>query len=321
MPLTVRDPAFFFAILSSQMLKDPSPAYVFDQFVDREIDFTKTEGDTIVLNRYPNFGEAGLTQVARQLSETTPIGIADPVGITAQAVTIILQEYGGPYNTAVNRVVPLGITEKVARRAQQKLIDWKNPTDFFNSIGGQLLKDDQLRWHDRVLCRLFLTSPNTTNPGSKADGATLVTDKISTDDLIRIKEKLFTRNVPTFSDGLYAAIISPRMESHLKQDDKFLRAMQFGSPQRLYKGELGIYEGFRFICSNNVPTETVNSLTGYLGIFCGPHAVGYGVGLPPEVRRNKNDDFERFLYLIWLTYSGYAALDTRFVEIGRTFSS
>jgi hypothetical protein len=320
MPLTVRDPAFFFALLSAQMLQDPTSAYVFDQFADKEIEFNKTEGDTIVLNRYPHFGEAGLTQIARQLNETTPIGIADPVGITAQAVTIILQEYGGPYNTAVNRVVPLGITEKVARRAQQKLIDWKNPLDFFNSIGGQLLKDDQMRWHDRVLCRLYLTSPNTTNPGSKADNATLATDKISTDDLIKIKEKLMTRNVPTFSDGLYAAAICPRMEAHLKQDDKFLRAMQFGSPQRLYRGELGIYEGFRFITSNNIPTEIVNALTGHLGIFFGPHAVGYGVGMAPQIRKNKNDDYERFLYLIWLAYMGYAALDTRFIEVARTFA-
>lgn len=322
MTLTIRDPALFFSTLSANLLRSPAPAYVFDQFVSKEIDFTRTEGDTISLNRYPKLGDQGLEQINRELNEQQTVGTADPVNITAESITVMLKEYAGPYSTPAQKVSPLGITEKTARRAQAKLIDTNDPESFFNSIGGMLLKDDLDRWHDRVLCRLFLTSPNSTNPANKANGSTLITDQISTFDLGTIKEKLqgSPRFTPTFNDGLYHAIVSPRMEKHLRMDDKFRAACQFGAYERLYRGELGVYEGFRFFSSNNIPTETVNSLTGHLGIFFGPDAVGYGEGLPPEVRKNKNDDYERFMYLIWLTYRGYAALDTRFIEVCRTFA-
>ena len=317
MPLTLRDEAYFKTILSANMLMEPKPAYVFDQFASKEIDFARTKGDTIDINRYPYFGEVGMTQVARQLSEQNTIGIEDPVAITAETVTVILQEYSGPYNATAGHVAPLGITEKVARRAQQKLIDTSDPTSFVNSIGGQLLKDDHDRWHDRVLCQLYLTSPNSTNPGNKADGTVAADDQIGTADLGTIKEKLLQRNIPTFSDGLYVAVISPRMEKHLKVDPDWRSA---APEESLYRGEIGVYEGFRFIRSTNIPTEQVNGLTANLGIFMGPDAVGYGEAMPPEIRLNKNDDYSRFMYLIWLAYKGYVALDTRFIEIGRTMA-
>lgn len=320
MTLTLRDEAYFKTLLSTSLLMEPKPTYVFDQFVSKDIDFSKTKGDTIDINRYPYFGDVGMTQIQRQLSEQNTIGILDPVNITTQKVTVTLQEYSGPYNPNANRIAPLGVTEKVARRAQQKLIDSGDPTSFINSIGGNLLKDDLDRWHDRVLCQLYLTSPNSTNPSSKANNTVTATDKFGTDDLLTIREKLMTRNAPTWGDGTYLAIISPRMEKHLMQDSAYREAVRYGAYERLYRGELGNYEGFKFITTTNLPTETVNGLTGHLGIFTGPEAVGYGEGMAPEVRRNKNDDYERFIYLIWLMYRAYTALDTRFVEVGRTYA-
>lgn len=320
MPLTVRDPAYFFPVLSATLLKPPSSAYVFDQFVSKEFDFSKTEGDTIQLDRYGLGLSGGYTLIARQLSEVQTIGINDPVNITAESITVMLQEYAGPYNSAANHIAPLGVTEKVALRAQRKLIDDNNPESFTNSIGAQLLKGDLDKWHDKALLSLYLTSPNTTNPGGKTDTGVMASDKISTADLATIKEKMQVRGTPTFNDGLHVAVVSPRMEKHLKLDPDFRAACQFGAPGRLYRGELGTYEGFRFISSTIFPTETINGLTGHLGVFMGPNAVGYGEGLPPEVRRNKNDDYERFLYLIWLTYRGYAVLNTNHTEVARTFA-
>ncbi|MGL4620873.1 MAG: N4-gp56 family major capsid protein [Chroococcidiopsis sp.] len=321
MALTVRDPKYFFAVLSSMLLLAPKPMYVFDQFAEKEFDFAKTLGDTMVLNRYPYLGEAGLSQIARQLSETVVIGTADPVSITAEAVTLILQEFGGPYSIAGAKVSPLGITEKVARFAQNKLVDMMDVTGWFKSIAGALLKDDHDRLHDRILFQLCMTSPNTTNPGSKADGATLVTDKFGVDDLLTIKEKLDTRNAPEFDDGLYVAVLSPRMEKHLKSDVKFRDAVRYGSPERLYRGEIGTFEGFRCITSKNMVTETVNALTAHDGIFMGQQAYGYVEAMAAEIRKNKNDDYERFLYLVWLAYRAYSALNTSFIEIGRTFAA
>ena len=325
MALTVRDPAFFFDTLSAMMLTEPSPEYVFDQFATIDVDFSAGNGDTVYLNRYPYFGDVGLTLANRILAETDSIGISDPVNQNVNQVSVELLELAGPYSSVKRGVAPLGVTEKVARQAEQKLIDSGNPESFFNSIGARSLKDDHDRFHDRALCNLFLATTNKYNPDGVVDGSTAVTGAGSTlsgDDLMAIKEVLQNNNAPTFSDGLYRAVISPRMEKHLRQDPDFKESMRYYNPTQLMRGEIGIFEGFRFFTSTNIPTATVNALTASQGVFFGMDAVGYGEGgLPLQVRSNKNDDYERFMYLIWLVYRGYSAMDYRFVVNARTFAS
>jgi len=325
MSLTLRDPNLFFTTLGSMILFDPKPNYVFDQIAEKEIRFGAGNGDTVQLNRYPAFGDAGLTRAARKLDETNTVGTADPVQQDTESVTVILEEYSGPYNSSTSAIAPLGITEKMARQAEAKLIDTNNPTDFFNSIGGMSLKDDHDRWHDRVIQNLLDETTYEWNPDDVADGSTATTDtgsKIDSEDLQGIKEILQGNNAQTDSEGLYWAIISPRMEKHLRSDSDFKEAMHYANPQMIVRGQIGVYEGFRFITSTNMKTETINSITAHKGFFLGPGAVGYGEGdIPVEVRPNKNDDYERFMYLIWLVFRGYALLDDRFVVEARTYAA
>lgn len=325
MALTLRDPNLFFSALQSMMLTEPIPNYVFDQVAEKEIRFGAGEGDTVQLNRYPVFGDVGLSRTARKLTEQQTIGTANPIKQDTESVTIVLEEYSGPYNDSESQVAPLGLTEKVARQAEAKLIDTGDPTSFFNSIGGRSLKDDHDRWHDRVLQNLLDETTNEWNPDAVSDGSVETTgtgSKIDSEDLQGIKETLELNNSPTDSDGLYWAFVSPRMDKHLRQDADFKEAMHYADPQKLVRGEMGVYEGFRFIKSTNMTTETINSETAYKGYFLGLGAIGYGEGdLPLEIRMNKNDDYERFMYLVWLVFRGYALLDDRFVVEGRTYAS
>lgn len=320
MPLTITDPAFFYATISQILMYASQPMYIFDQFVEKELDLRKGQGDTVDLKRYPYIGEAGLTEALRKANESNTIGIGNPVNITAQSVSMVLGEFIGPYSTAGSALAPLGVTEKVAKYASQKLLDYENPTEFMNSIGANLLKDDHDRAHDRFLANRFLASTNFTNPASKADAATVVTDKWTSADTLTVKEKLQSRFAQPFDDGYYRAIVNSRGEKHLMQDADFKAAVQFGDPERLYRGEIGNYLGFKWLRSENMPTRTVNALTAQQLIFCGKGSVGYAEGEKPEIRLNKNDDYGRFLYLIWRAVRAYATLNTDFIELGRTFA-
>ncbi len=324
MAITLRDEKLFLDALSTMTLLEPKPKYIFDQFAYKEIEFGKGKGDTIKINRYPYFGESGLTEYERKLDEQQTIGTSDPVNQETQQISVMLEEYSGPYNSTASKLAPLGITEKVIRQAQAKLIDSDDPLNFFNSIGGMNLKDDHDRWHDRVLCNLMLSTSNKWNPDGVTDGNTATTStgsKIDHEDLMGIREQLASADVPTMSDGNYCAVIPPRMEKHLMQDTDFREAMNYYNPEQKMRGELTIYEGFRFFRSTNIPTATVNSLTAHQGIFFGEQAIGYGEGsIPLAIRKNKNDDYERFLYLIWLVFRGYSLLDERFIIKARTFA-
>ena len=91
-----------------------------------------------------------------------------------------------------------------------------------------------------------------------------------------------------------------------------------------------VFEGVRFFETTNMPskTATVNygdgagAVTGRStppGLFFGPQAVGVGIGGPnAQVLINNNDDFSRFIILIWQLYAGFANLNKDFVTTAFT---
>ena len=105
-----------------------------------------------------------------------------------------------------------------------------------------------------------------------------------------------------------------------------------------------IFGGFRIFTTNNAFTsrvsltytavpqqQQINHPTGsalrtaYMGWFFGSNAVGevFGGapedGIPVRVRKNLNDDYQRFLILIWQAFLGLGLLNPDFVIAARTY--
>jgi N4-gp56 family major capsid protein len=324
MPITVTDPGFFFPVLSAKLLYAPRPDYIMDQFAMKEINIRFQQGDTVTLNRYPYLGDVGLTEALRTPSESANIGIANPINLTYNAVPLTLTEFFGPYSAGSSSIQPLGISEKVAKYASQKLADYGDPTSFVNdAVSGDYLSDDHARFHDRALINRALATSNFQNPAGKADGSTLITDKFTVADLGAIRETLQVNLAPKFMGKYYIAVIGSRTEKHLRQDTDFKNAMNYNQlvQERALDGSIGAFEGFLFYRSENIPTATVNALTARQSLFFGMGAFGYAEGEKREIRINKNDDFGRFLYLIWRAVRAYATINTAFIVKGRTFAT
>jgi len=90
------------------------------------------------------------------------------------------------------------------------------------------------------------------------------------------------------------------------------------------------FEGVKFFESTNFPTKTVQArfdVSGSFaaeevaqGFFFGPQAVGVGIGGPnAQVLINNNDDFSRFIILIWQLYAGFEILNKDFVTNAYSF--
>jgi hypothetical protein len=90
------------------------------------------------------------------------------------------------------------------------------------------------------------------------------------------------------------------------------------------------FEGVKFFESTNFPTKTVSaSFTDTpsfsnqevaQGYFFGPQAIGVGIGGPnAQVLINNNDDFSRFIILIWQLYAGFEILNKDFVTTAFSF--
>ena len=92
------------------------------------------------------------------------------------------------------------------------------------------------------------------------------------------------------------------------------------------------FEGVKFFESTNFPTKSVQaSFTDSpsysaqevaQGYFFGPQAIGVGIGGPnAQVLINNNDDFSRFIILIWQLYAGFEILNKDFVTTAFSFVS
>jgi len=92
------------------------------------------------------------------------------------------------------------------------------------------------------------------------------------------------------------------------------------------------FEGVKFFESTNFPTKTVQaSFTDSpsysaqevaQGYFFGPQSIGVGIGGPnAQVLINNNDDFSRFIILIWQLYAGFEILNKDFVTTAYSFVS
>jgi hypothetical protein len=56
------------------------------------------------------------------------------------------------------------------------------------------------------------------------------------------------------------------------------------------------------------------------GIFYGPQALGIGIGGEnASVLINSNDDFSRFIILIWQLYAGWEVLNFDFATVAHSF--
>jgi hypothetical protein len=90
------------------------------------------------------------------------------------------------------------------------------------------------------------------------------------------------------------------------------------------------FEGVKFFESTNFPTKNVSASfdggSSYAskevaqGYFFGPQSIGVGIGGPnAQVLINNNDDFSRFIILIWQLYAGFDILNKDFVTTACSF--
>ncbi|MEM9482118.1 MAG: hypothetical protein AAGA83_00345 [Cyanobacteria bacterium P01_F01_bin.116] len=328
-------------------------------------DFAKLPGETVQLDRYSFWGNPG-TKDSRQREASETIGTAKSRALTKEKITVTLREYTGPADPDdTSAPSTFKIPKQTLIRAQRALYQYGVP-GFHQSIGSLTLLDDYRRWRDRVWLNEALKSDNTYNPGGQADstgygGGTSaeVEGKFTVkEDLLTIVQEMRSRNVPTFADGNYRAICSPKFMKHLRQDSDFREVSRypgfpglmlpngspnmaiFGGPQYMQPNNIQgqhtmptgfLFEGVRFFESNNMPTETVNINFGdgytnqtnvaELGIFFGPQALGIGVGgQNAQVLLNNNDDFARFIIAIWCLYAGFELLNGDFITVARSYA-
>jgi hypothetical protein len=92
-----------------------------------------------------------------------------------------------------------------------------------------------------------------------------------------------------------------------------------------------LFEGVRWFESTNLPETSYNLVVTDAAagaadygasqlIFFGPQAVGVGIGgNNAQILLNNNDDFSRFIIMIWSLFAGFEVLNKDFITVGYSF--
>lgn len=279
--------------------------------VTLELEGAGVEGDTVKLPR-PVFSGGGYTIAARTINPSQDISTT-PVNFKTEQSTMTLKLIGGPSNVAGDGVAPYAIDVVAAKRAGHSIEEY---------VGLQM-QYDRTVYNDTVLATLFtqgsvtLYPQNPNNSTLTADTAFLTAGDRAMDfeTICRVGEQLATSKVPTFANGRWMMIVTPKQKRQLEGDGEFQRLTVFDQTRNpLATGFMKTVNNVDVYYSNTNPTATNSgSIVYQKACAFGPGAIGYAPGEGCIVRASTADNFGLSPKCIWTAVEALEVLDNRFI--------
>lgn len=283
---------------SAEILFRAQPNLLFAQFVDRRTELGKGKGDTIKFTKYADL------QGDSKLSEVEKIGVTN---MDSSQVHIGVDEHGFGVGES-SRLIFTAWDQLVARATQLlgqhygKSVD-KLCRDAFRAAGS---------------LQTFFPAASIANRAALTSSHTL--SVLAIKDCV---ETLATNKAPKIGMN-YVGIVHPHQARGLRDDDEWVEAHKYASPGEIFRGEIGMMEGVRFVETTN--TSVIKKATGdvyadavdtgeneavfnatldvYQAFILGANAVGWAEALPVEFRDNGLIDFGRQIELAWYSIMG-----------------
>jgi N4-gp56 family major capsid protein len=272
----------------------------FDQFADVQATNATNPGATVTFTIFQDLAAA-----------TTPLGEAEdvtPVAMSDSQVSVTLNEYGNAtVTTAKLRATSFLPVDPVAA----------------NAVGynAGLSIDTIARAAAQAGSNVIYATGGATDPSSRT---TINSDDILTaSDVRKAVAQLRKANVPTFG-GTYVAMIHPDVSYDFRSATDaaaWREPANNVNPAGIYTGEIGTFEGVRFIEAPRAPlfadasdnSGSAGNIDVYGTLIMGRQALAKGISLggeygaqPSIVYGNVTDLLQRFRPVGWKHFVGYA---------------
>ena len=290
--------------LSKELRMAVQPMVKFRQFADaKDASFQgKNKGDKFHWNVYSDVATAGTTLVeANAMPETNFV-------ITQGELTIT--EYG-------NSVPYSGKLDDLSEHPVKEIIN-------------KVLKTDCKKALDNGAYAQFASTPLRVAPtaGTSLNAVTLTTNNATTitnnvamgkDHIKAIVDIMKERNIPAYQNDDYFSIGHPTTFRQLKNDLETIHQYVDTGFTMIMNGEIGRYEGVRFIEQTNVAKETWTNGKSNWAYFFGEDTVAEAISNPEELRGKIPGDFGRSKGIAWYYLGGFGivhpgALQARIVK-------
>lgn len=261
-------------------------------------------GEEYKWNRYTDVGTQG-----RELSENQLMPQTD---ITSDQASLIITEFG-------NSVAYSG---KLQLMAKHDLVE----------IVAKALKNDARKAFDIAAFNEFDSTPCIIVPtgGTDTDSITLTENgtaastnnvPLGPDHYKAISDLMSERNIPPFDGDDYCSIAHPSTYRPVKSGLESLNQYTSVGIDRVFRGEVGRYEGIRSIEQNQVPkggaqdsttwdpyTKTAdiwNNAKSSWAFFFGEDTVAEAYVIPEEIRAKMAEDYGRSKGIAWYYLGGF----------------
>lgn len=272
------------------------------------VNFSGMPGSTVRINR-PVFTDSTYTAASRLIANGTTISTT-PITPSAQQTNLTLYKYGGPYDSSVQ---PYGIEAFDAQFGVHKA----------SSIVGTHLKRDFDKFLDAVWVTLFDLASATDYPeGMSADDDATAAGMFpfTFEQLGRVERKMDDANLPTFGDGFRLLVLSPTQVEQLGLDGNYnSRAKEFPQYSSIFPQYVASVKKFHIFKSTTLGAPTnASGIAIHRGHAIAPGAAMGGMGRPPRVRPNTNDNYGETALVIWLADLAFAIANNTFVRSVRS---
>lgn len=293
-------PSNILTVFTNDLLLSAMPVMRYDQFAVIRTDLSVNPGGTISFSKYSNLTRGGA------LSEESDL---ETKSMSKTSVTITVTEYGNA----------VGLTQKFMTLS------------FMDELQNAsiLLGRDYAIVTDIMLRDALFSGTQTILANNRANKWTIVAgDTLSLSEIDKAVELLSTQNALKYVDAngeYYVSFLHPHEARFIKS--ALISVRQYAYPELIFKGEVGEYNGVRFIETTNVPNGAasatdpgydptlvagynngggnLNQVALYKTVVFGQNAYGWAIALPVELREDPGySKFGRKRGLAWYAIMG-----------------
>lgn len=277
--------------LSEVLRHSVQPLVRFRQFCDIEEALGKEVGDTFQWNVYGDAAADGAPLTEGSVMPETDYAITQ--------ASVVMTEYGiavpytGKFDDLSEHPVRT-IIHKTLKNAARRALDVAAHAQF--DATNLLVKAGA---DGTEIAEIAFT-----------DDGVAITGGLNSVDLTKVHVKLIAdlmqeRNIPTFDGENYVAVFRPSTIRPFRDELELIHQYVDPGWMRIMAGEVGRYEGIRFVTQTNIASAawTGPSDDGY---FFGADTVTEACAIPEEIRGKIPDDYGRGKGIAWYAILGFA---------------
>lgn len=296
---------FMYSLELSDILRTAvQPLTKFRQFCDAK-DFTDKglhKGQIFTWNVYNDVATQGTTLVETSTVPQTSFTITQGTGTVTELANAV------PYT---------GLLDNLSKHPVQEIINKVLKNDCKKALDTQAYNQ-----FNNTLLRIVPTGGTSTSAITlTTNGTATLTNSVAMgkNHIKAIVDTMKERNIPTYMGDEYFGIARPTVWRNVKNDLEGVYQYRDEGFQMIYNGEIGKYEGVRFIEQTNIAASGFSVGVSGWAFFFGEDTVAEAIVVPEEMRGAIPSDYGRSKGIAWYYLGGFAitqtlALQTRILK-------